>query len=389
MPDDARGPAAAAPRRSRLVSGLLLLGIAIYAVLAWGSALDRASPDTPGAARLVPAPMAGKSALVAARADMAAGRYAAAGDPLAQAIARNPIDVALLSTYGLAKLNSGDYRAAQQAMLVAVQLGWRDTQTQGYFLQAALEGGDWENASYRLDAILRDDPQTPGAESMLANFETSPPGRKVLLDRLAARPDWLADTYLADAESEALLRRAPIVVALATHGLRLGCDAVAPLVMTLVNRQLYGAAWDVRAAHCESGRTGSGVGDETFASVDFGAGGDPLGWRLLPGSGITVVADLGGGLVLTNEGLTAEQVLIKPVRLRPGKARIMLSGNGTQRLAITLDCGGSVSRPAFGGDSGRVVAVPDCPVQTMRVWLERGAGSVSLKRLAAAPGSAT
>lgn len=355
-------------RPARLAVGLVL-AIA-YAICAWGSALDRAAPSAPPLARLVPAPLKVQSIRVDAQAALSRERPDIAASLLRRAIARDPVDTRLWSALGVSLLAAGEMEQAHEAFRNSLALGWRDGPTQAYWLDASLRVGDWENAAVRADAILRDDPESPIGRQVLERFEASPEGRHALVERLAAQPYWLDRRYLRaerDVDDAALRRRVPVLVGLAERGVTLGCERTNAVVRAFVWREMYDGARRISEAHCSQDAVTAGVGDGSFAKVDFSGSGDPLGWRFVPSASVAARQAPGDeGLVMSNEGTAARSILARPVQFPPGAVRLQLVSPDDDRLALSLDCGQPV-RPRMGGSA--LLDVPDCQTQTLRVWI--------------------
>lgn len=136
-----------------------LVGIAIFALAALASGLDRISEYRPDGATAVPPPFRVNAARVLAGRALAANRLVEATEQARHAVRRDPADARSAGLLGSALLVSGDAAGAERAFTVSAAMGWREPATQLYWMSVALEQGDLEVASQRLDALLRQLPQ--------------------------------------------------------------------------------------------------------------------------------------------------------------------------------------------------------------------------------------
>lgn len=366
-----------------------LAGTALALAFAWaavGSALDRAAINDPRLAAMVPSEFRVRS-MPAFIAGQDVTPQAAVG-PMMQAVAADPVDYRLLSAFGSSLMLSGQDDAAFNVFRASAALGWRDRLTQAYWMQVALDDGEWDMAALRLDALLRARPDLDQADPLLAPFENDPAGRKVLAGRLALEPTWLP-TYLTgegDIPDAALLRRVPVLQQLAQDGHVLGCPRVAGLVRSLVARGQAEQASLLQVAHCPGAATLGGLGAPRFDRKMIESGADPFGWRKVPSANLVVRDGPDGALELSNSGSVAVQALARPV-LFPSGSTVTVAIDGASAslddIGLAIDCG-KPTRPAFGGGATRTLPVPDCANQTLRLWLAARANGVVVKGLAQA-----
>ena len=171
-------------RRSILTGPIVLMALtAGYAAL--GSGLDRLSRDNPASARMVPIAFRANAWRGASAQDMTLERYTAALDKARRAIVADPIDVGSSSGMGLARLKLRQGVAAEAAFRVAGQLGWRDKNTQLYWMAVSADSGAFGIAAERADALLRQDRRLRELPAMVAGLEATEGGRKAYDSALA------------------------------------------------------------------------------------------------------------------------------------------------------------------------------------------------------------
>lgn len=167
-------------------------GIVAVGALCIGSALDRMAADTPAVAALVPAPLRSQAWISLAQQAL---RDDGLGDLDAarNAVAAAPIEAAASAVLGSTLFRRGDANGAQRAFSLAGQLGWRNLDTQAYWLAASLAGGAPGVAAQRLDAMLRVGLRGQAMADGLSTIEADPAGRAALVTQLAASPPWAGD----------------------------------------------------------------------------------------------------------------------------------------------------------------------------------------------------
>jgi len=111
--------------------------------------------------------------------------------PLIQrSIITDPLDSRIVGLLGRARLLAGDEAAAETAFRVSGELGWRDPNTQIYWMGEALKVGDTKVAAERLDALLRQFPNFEARDQLIAALFQSPDGKTELAKRLKLAPSW-------------------------------------------------------------------------------------------------------------------------------------------------------------------------------------------------------
>jgi hypothetical protein len=301
---------------------LLLLWLTIAVGAARSGATSAAVPFVSPIAPL----FAGADAKVALANDQ--GRQAASA--VAAGVAVSPLDPQLLMQLGAARERTGDLEGAQQARLAAASLGWRNTAVQDYWLDAALQAGDTEQAALRLDALLRMGRRYFQFADIVQALEASGEGRAAVSSCLAGRPGWGGD-YAEDIgalDSSARARRLATIGLARAKGFVLDCGRVAPSV----NAALKAGDVDQAAAlwfpTCHKARLTGGVVDGDFSTgrtIPFAV---PFEWNLAPSASIDVAfesapAPLSGrALAVRLQSSVTESAALQYVRLAPGDYRI-------------------------------------------------------------------
>lgn len=239
------------PVRVRVQRAVLLAGALVYAGLAIGSGSDRLAFVRPDMAGSVPTMFATDARKIIVAGELS-DNPAAAVTAAAQLVARAPVEPVSTALLGTARAAMGDDDGAQRAFRIAGQLGWRIPLTQSYWLYAALASGDMTVAAQRLDALLRQKPELLRRPETLAPFESDLAGRQALLDRLATRPPWLGwfSGQNDQVPAAQMAGRVPMLIALASRGVVLGCDAVAPALAGLQGAGFQRELQGLRRAHC-------------------------------------------------------------------------------------------------------------------------------------------
>lgn len=374
----------------RLVATGLILA---YALVAAASGLDRLTLKSPELAPLVPGLLAFDSHKVRTWAALGAGDAAGAEAAARRALSADPVDRRPAALLGAARWLQGDAQGAEAAYRAAAQFGWREPSTQRYWLEAAMEAGDYPMAALRLDAILRSDPRVDDADRLLAAYETGGGGRAALAARLALRPGW-TDRFLSpgqDVPPMALASRAATVAALPALGVELDCRAVGRFSHLLLQRGSRPWAERVWNAHCGSAG-GQSLVDPAFRG---GAGGrfeDPFGWRFALAGDLSVELAPGGqGLVLKSGAAARRLALSQLVALQPGLYLLQAELRGAEgqpapgQVIASLDCGEQPRPPSSPrGDlalSGQEIAATGCIRQVLGLWVLPGERNLELKSI--------
>lgn len=332
-------------------AGLAALAL-VYAVAATGSGLDRiiaATPSASPAAGNVPDLFADASLRRGAAIELSEARFASAAELARKATIRSPLEPASTGLLAAAWLGQGKAAQADRAFRVSGQLGWRDSITQTYWMQAALLGGDLPVAAQRLDAILRQQPVKAADPAMLAPFEQSAAGRTALARRLAEGPGWTS-VYLNPAamiSGEQLAQRAQVARLLAQER-QLGCDGISRFVSKLMAQGAVIPAHDLWQLHCP-GTTGQQITDPDFTE-GMGKDPSPFGWQKHSDGSISMRRDSrNGGLVLENSAPFARNFARQMLVLVPGDYRLSWraresDGSVSERIEAFTNCPGEPPR---------------------------------------------
>lgn len=380
---------------------LALLGaVAVFTVLALGNGLDRAAARNPALAAWVPAPLRAEAWRAEAAVRLRAGDMQAALAAAHQAVQSDPVDPRSAALLGAGQLGAGRRADADRTFRVAAGFGWRDPLTQLYFMNVALSAGQPRLAALRLDAVLRQAPELPVRDMLIAQFAGLPDRRAALAERLALRPPW-SDAFVRQVGQVPLpdlVARAELIGGLARPAW--GCDAIAPLTARLIQAGGVVQAQRLWLAHCPTASTG--VADPRFTARIAGRAPIPFEWNL-PGSGDVSAAPAWqtgtgtSGLVAQVSGASPQPVAWQLLVLAPGRYRLSWTAearSGAARGAeLSLTCnplGRSriLGAPVPGGRA-RFAAVMTvdaaCPGHYLTLWLAPDDQDTRFDALAIAP----
>lgn len=382
-----------------VVAVLLVLG---YAGLAIATALDRAAVYDAQLAQSVPEPFQQRALARSAQFLAQAGLPGSALEPAAKLVSRDPVAADSAGLIGAALLARGDGRRALTAFKVSASLGWRDAATQVFWLRAALQAGDFNNAALRFGALARQWPRAGAIDQLSAMFEADPRGRTALARQIARGAPW-ANTYatMIDGQNAEQLRvRASVLVTAARLGSSLGCDNIAAMTAGLVDSDPVAAAALWRA-HCPRAATAGGVANGKFAEVQNIARPSPFDWQF-PGDGALDLTFVNSGdgsvaLQLTSGNAAMVPVAIQLVPLAPGGYRISWTSDAADaavasRLLVSLSCRRERDlarpQPANWSNGQHVLDVSfagGCAAPYLQLWLTPGAAAVQLDNVAITP----
>lgn len=378
----------------------LLGGIAAYAALVLVSGLDRASASSPALAAFVPAPFAAQAQRSAAQQALQDAQHAPALAAATRAVIADPIDPRSAALLGAAQLADQQRVKADRSFRVAAQFGWRDPLTQLYFMNAALAGGQPRLAALRLDAILRQSPDFPLRNTLLAQFEGTAEGRTALAERLALRPAWSFAymNHIGLLELPTLRNRAAVVASLGAG--QWGCDSVAPLTAHLATIGGPIEAKQLWQAHCPAAAIG--IADPQFAAIRLARRPVPFEWNLV-GSGdveATPAAQTGTGqtgLLVRVGGPVPQPIAWQMLTLPPGTYELSWTARNGQSAAtgvqVSLSCTltdrRAVTATANPDGKGRFTAQlaidAACPGHILALWQAPGPDLIRFDDLAITP----
>lgn len=390
-------PRTAGGRRAAMAA--VALAAAGYVSISAALALDRAAAADPAVARLVPEPFRQQALTATAKALVMAGKAGEAA-PFAEALVRrDPLAPPAAGLLGTARLAQGDLRGAASAFRTSARLGWRDAATQVYWLQTALAGGDLARAGTRFGAIARQWPEAPAIDQLSSQFEGDPRGQMLIAQQIAYGVNW-ARTYAQPQPGQPLDRltgRAKILISAAGLGGKLGCDAIAPMVVSLAQYRsaLASTLW---SSHCPRAAAPGMVNDASFELTAEAAGKTPYDWQF-PGNGALLadVASTAAGQHALRASSTAAALVplaMQRIVLAPGSYRLSwreAAGSPVRpsRIAASLSCRAErvLANPQYGQVDGGQGAIDlahggGCEAPLLQLWLSPGVGEVTIDDIA-------
>lgn len=342
---------------------LLLLGWAVAASL-----VDRLAGQ--GVLLRAPAALSGGGGTLTARAWVAyrAGDLATAGRLARAALRRRPVDAATLRTAGLIALAGGEAARGDRLMRLAGTAGWRDVPTQLFWAQAAVDGGAFDVAAERLEAVQRATPngaENLPARALLRRLEAIPAGRAALLHRWRAPNEWAAP-YLADARD---LDRAGLEMRAATA-------IVARPIVERYTDVGQGVAWALFARAPDLAFRVAATDQRRLLFTPEIPG--PFDWNVSMAAGLDAEVRGPGALHVAAGGPGLSWLAYRRLRLARGAWRLAMGVEGAKTAApllATLECvtaertlSTAIAEPL---DVGRgraafLLRVPDgCPMQKL------------------------
>lgn len=381
---------------------ILTAALLAYAVLAWGSGIDRMANPSPLLKGLVPEQLLARTHIHTAAAALDRGETKAALHAASSAVRANPLEPLALSLLGYARLQDNDPTGANAAFLVAAHGGWRDLLTQLYWYDEAMRLGDVDRAAIRADAAWRVFPDLPAARELLVPLEATEAGRAAISRRMGFQPSWSKVYFQVDAKTDPAVIRAKADVALAMPPLHsaVGCNIFQELARGLLRIGERGSAAAIWSANCsESQLAESGLVDGDFSSYATTEEDQPFGWMRYPTADVsvdTVEATPGNWAVeAMNTASVRKIVLSQPLGLSAGtyrlRAKVTSSGRPvTARLEGALACEGVPGRVAnvvgdMGRAPGQLLTVESCAQPVLSLWLTGGAGPLMIDDISLVP----
>lgn len=375
----------------------VVLALALYAGLATMSGIDRLIAAHPG--MLADYPKSLQVQGLARTTEAVIAQDPRRGLAMAQELVwRAPLEPASTAMLGGARLRLNDASGSEKAMQVAGMMGWRVPFTQIYWMSRALEVGDYNVASMRLDALLRQYPAYMTNGAIMAPMESTPEGRAALAARARFKPQWLAHytTDLDGVSNEALMARAGVLKAMAPD--LVGCNDLGMLVQRLVNANAIEDAAQIWHAQCPDTRKGY-VYDADFAKATINQDHSVFAWMFNGNADVTqLLTPLPGnkGQQLTAQTSSSEvQPLVQQLVLAP-KGNYRLSwkaadpdGRASSRILAGFTC--NRARPAsldaaYDKADGRwhmdLVQNGACAAAWLQFWITPGETPVVLSDIA-------
>jgi len=365
--------------RAGAVAGLIAM-----AILALLSGADRQSRDFPNAPSLSGWPYDTGNARAKAILAFVQTGPGSAIEYARRAILSDPLSVQAVSILGRSQLYAGQADQARKTFQVAGQLGWRDPMTQIYWLDQALQEGDYTVATQRLDALLRQSPDDENRDKFLAVVSQTPEGREALAERLKLAPDWarIYLTGISRLRPEEIAQRVDLVQ-------RTGrgvwdCQATEAITQRLIEARQLAEAQSVWRLNCASST--SLIYDGGFDQLDASKPAAGFDWRL-PTRGdvdIQLIKGQAGNRLLNmsvNSAITMP-VLRQLVVLKPGTYRLTwhmpeTPENQADALQVSLACKDDLSLAQPGEpDAGKrdyrkldFTIDSECPARQLVFWL--------------------
>ncbi|WP_114521334.1 hypothetical protein [Altererythrobacter sp. ZODW24] len=359
-----------------------------------GSGLDRIGTKSAGAMSAVPKLFADASLGSAALRHIANEQYAEAEATASAAVRRSPLEPARSGALGTARLALGKRGPADQAFRVSGGLGWHDPLTQLYWLQVALDRGEYDIAAERLDALMRDNPAEARRPELFAGLSATAAGQRALASRLKAAPSWRDAYFLPAAETPVseLRARAAVLRQLDDKPV-LGCKAGAPLADRMVRSgepALGASIWREQCPEADDGLlfdpglSRAGVRRlSPFAWVKYGDG---------------VSDSHNGGVTLDTAVSFTRRFASQLIVLEPGNYTLAWSaadesGEPSDRIVAAFGCTADTpvqltsERRAGTKYQAEISVTAACSSQYLALSLRPGNGAVKLTELTLAAGS--
>ncbi|WP_421850520.1 hypothetical protein [Novosphingobium sp.] len=333
-----------------------LIGLAIAALL---SGSDRQARDFPNSPSYVGWPYDSGAARAQALLAFVRTGPASAIPYARRSVLSDPLSAQAVSILGRSQLYAQQLPQAHRTFEVSGQLGWRDTMTQIYWLDQALQGGDYKVGAERLDAILRQSPLYEDRDRLIAAVAETPQGRQALAERLKLAPTWanplVSDVW--DLPVDQVLQRVDLM-RLTGKGVW-SCADSEKISQRLIDLDQLDEAQSVWQLNCES--SASLVYDGGFEHMDILKATTAFDWQLSNRSDteISISQDTGGRRSLSLEvtGTTTVPILWQFVVLKPGRYTLSWRTPDTataqaNALQVSLTCRPDFSRAM----TGRAVA---------------------------------
>ena len=381
----------------------ILAACLVYALLATVSGLDRFAAARPWLAARLPAGLLVQGLAAKGHAALAAGDVDGAIAAARMAVERAPVEPSSTDLLGQALYTKHDDAAAEAALRVSASAGWRMPFTQGYWMQRALQMGDYSVAAMRLDALLRQRPELMANQALMAPIEGVPEGRTALATRLYADPNWLK-MYTGEVSNlpvDVMKLRAGVLTELARQGDVIGCDAIAPTISRLIDTGAVSDASVLWHAHCPD--VGKAlVYDGNLAKASIGQDASAFAWMFLGTDGLEMELsplpdNAGRGLFVKSSSAQPLVFMRQLVMLTPGNYRLSWHAEMANadtvvspEIRASLDCavGASDGQPGKAGTGG-VVALQlavdgTCPARWLQFSIVPG-GATYLSHIALDP----
>lgn len=359
-----------------------LAGLVVAALL---SGSDRQSRDFPSSPSYLGWPYdTGAARAKATLAFVRSGPASAIGFA-GRSILSDPISAQAVSILGRSRLYAQQLSEARKAFQVSGQLGWRDTMTQIYWLDQALQAGDYRIAAERLDALLRQAPDDENRDRFIAAVAATPEGRAAVAERLKLAPAWARTMVIQVSElpPEQLLQRVDLMR-------RTGrgvwdCPVSEGIAQKLITLGMLHEAQSVWQLSCET--SGALVYDGGFEQLDTLNPTTAFDWQVSTqgDADIAITADKANNHRLSVETTASvtRPIVRQLVVLKPGLYRLawrmpQIDRSQARAIKVSLTCKPDLSRATAGTavagkrDTWSVDFTVDneCPARHLVFWLE-------------------
>jgi len=365
----------------RVIAIVGLIGLATAALL---SGSDRQSREFPNSPSFVGWPYDTGAARAKAALTFVKTGPASAITYARRAVLSDPLSAQAVSLLGRSYLYAQRLPEAEQAFEVSGQLGWRDDMTQIYWLDQAMQGGDYKVAAERLDALLRQSPDNENRDKFLAAVAATPEGRDALAQRLKISPDWARRlaTEVKDLPADQLRQRIDLMQRTGKNVW--DCPVTELLAQRLIDLGMLDEAQSVWRLNCET--SDALVYDGGFEHFDTLKQTTAFDWQLANGGDADIAVNQDGarnrGLALEVTSSNTLAILHQLIVLKPGQYRLTWRTQGTpatqaRALRVSLSCNRDLSRAS---DGIPVPGKPDfwtqdfavdgeCPARQLVFWL--------------------
>jgi O-antigen ligase len=325
------------------------------------------------------------------------GNLPAAAADARTALALSPMSLPAIRTLGIIDSSAGQNDRSFALMGVAAVLGWRDTLTQMWVMQAAIRSGEGDKAVQRAEAMLRQDTLTMPAFTMLIEGAANKAVLAPLVQQLAQNPDWRRKFLVNGGQLEPKQFGPFETILLALKATR---SPPTPTETTPFIRRLTASGEPDRAAKLWGQLRGSApVANGEFEQLDRGDAAAPTSWDVPASLDIKVaiarppVAREGNALHAYLSG-TEAKVIAQSLMLAPGRYQLIYwiaddAGSSGAPVAWEIACRGQPSGRVVSTAQGALpsgkwrpmqgvfdVPIQDCSTQELRLRWTNGAAHV-------------
>ena len=340
---------------SSLSGGLAWAGAIAFSCLVLVAGLDRAGAGLPG---MGPFSQSHRAKAVGLAIEQGQPATTLASELVHYA----PVRQGHLSLLALSLALEGDADGASAALAGGLATGWRDTLAQALAVEQAIRGNEPDIAALRMEAMLRNDPQSDVTQGALRLVAADAPARAALAAAMARNETWATNVLngAAALDSDGFDDRLALVAAAREQGYRadpLGARRFAQILFERDPEAAW-AAWTALVGPGDRAATGlwqGGVAGMTDAEQRVRA---PFEWRRIPGSTLRLETE-GEALVVEGSASGADTIAIQHVSLAPGSYALAWNtaarSPGEPAITLALQCPASPASLQL----GPVLAIED------------------------------